>query len=408
MKKIDTNLHKPVTFVNGTKYKLDKAYTFVNGEKKLIWGDSGVQIDYISSTGTLGGGIVFAIGEDWMHASNGNNVYKIDIANLSNPTLIQSVEWGKVFNYSGVLSGNGNSIFHTSKQATNNRLSVDSSGNIVVSQTFTSGGTNNKVDFVDSYVLSITSLTHTVSSTSQTRIYTYGSDYYFNTTKKHTTGTWATNNANSLYYSGTSGSTTTYPRPTTSSAMLYPAIQYDSDTILINLSGAKTNGAGIYKMTYNSLTKIGNNINGLRLVDDNVICRTYYSGTDTYGSIEPNCLSLLDKTSLSTLYTYPASPDTSKKLIFLGKSGNYYYVIEKPNVDTVIGGVKLVILNSADLSVAFERTLPDDPFNENNGKPTFWMNSECIAQITNSGFLAVSTYDSSTLALRVARFSALI
>lgn len=389
MKKIDTNLHKPVIFINGDKYKLDKAYTFVNGQKQIIWGESGVQIDYISSTGVLGGGNLFCIGEDKAYAYQGYNIYQIDISNLSSPALITNpVLWGNVFDYNAYLSSGTDIIFQTYNNSTKqcNRLKIDGNGDVSAIKSFTFGGTSVR-GFVDNYVFSTSALTHTVSSTSQTRTYTYGTDYYWNTEKKYSTGSWASSNNNAVtYYSG--------------------RLQVDSNTVLINIS-ANPGGAytsGLYKATYNGLTKVNSNkINGMELLDNNVIC-----------SVVGDTFYIYDKTSYTVLDSYtsptPSGSVSGRVVKFLGKVDNYYYLLTMQNPQYVISNdpINLIILNDSDLSVAYEKELPRDPFNENNGNPTFWFNCETIPQISQTGFLGVSTYNTSTLGLRIVRFSGLI
>lgn len=397
MKKIDTNLHKPVIFINGDKYKLDKAYTFVNGQKQMIWGESGVQIDYISSTGVLGGGKVFCISEYKAYAYQGYNIYQIDISNLSSPALITNpVLWGNVFDYNAYLSSGTDIIFQTYNNSTKqcNRLKIDGNGDVSAIKSFTFGGTSVR-GFVDNYVFSTSALTQVISSTSQTRFYTYGTDYYWNTEKKYSTGTWSSSpyqNYNAVtYYSG--------------------RLQVDSNTVLINIS-ANPGGAytsGLYKATHNGLTKVSSNIiTGMEMLDGDVICRTLYEGGGTYiGEPDPTSLALIDKTSFAELYKYPLNPDIDHRLKFLGRIGNYYYVIIRPATN-ITGQAKLVLLSSNNLSVAYEKQLPDDPFNENNGNPTFWLNCNTVPQISQTGFLGVSTYNTSTLGLRIVRFSGLI
>lgn len=396
MKKIDTNLHKPVTFINGTKYKLDKAWTFVNGEKKQIWGETGVQIDYISSTGTLSCGTIFCIGETWACGSYNKNVYRIDISNLNNPTLITNpVAWGVAGYYSSYLSNGTDSIFHAynSTNSQVNRLKVDINGNVSAIKSFNYSGSSLN-GFVNNYAFSTTPLTHIVSTTHTTTSYKYGTDYYWNTEKKYTTGTWSSSpyqNYTAVFYSE-------------------GGLQIDDNTLLINISAnpGASSSHGLYKATYGGLTKVNSNqITRMKLLDGNVICRTLYQGGGL-ATQNSNTLAIIDKTSYAELHRYPSSSDNSHRIHFLGKIDSYYYVITIPSSDTVSGEVKFVVLNSSDLSVVFEKQLPDDPFNEDNGKATFWVNGSCTPQISNTGFLAFSRFVPATLSLRIARFSAFV
>ena len=119
-------------------------------------------------------------------------------------------------------------------------------------------------------------------------------------------------------------------------------------------------------------------------------------------------VSLLDSSSYSELYRYDTDYDNTGKILkFLGRIGNYYYVITMPSLANATGGVKIIALNKADLTVAFSKDLPADPFEENGGLITYWKNCSTVAQVSQTGFLGVSTYNSNTLGLRVARFSAI-
>lgn len=377
MQQIDTNLHKPVIFLNGTKYKLDKAYTFINGEKKILWGESGVQIDYISSTGSLGGGYVFAIGENWVDAYRSSVIYRINISNLSNPTLIQNVTWGNVRDFNGYQTTAGTMMFDTERyssgNATSNKLQVSTTdGSIVVGGNGTYTGTY--LMFTDNNLVTRTARTYYIQQTGQSR--TFGTNFYWNGVLKYSTGrtpTSATDVSGDLYLNGS-------------------ALQVGQDSIIFNLTGNYGSGSGLYLGTDSSYNRVANGIGGTKVYDDDAILND--------GS---NRVSLLDKTSYAELAYYEANIGDVLKC--LGRIGNYYYVLTMPSNLTATSGVKLILLNKSDLSVAFTRDLPSDPFNEYEGKITFWLNIVYTMQISQTGFLGVSTYNTSTLGLRIARFS---
>lgn len=392
MSKIDTGLHKPVTFINGTKYKLDKAYTFVNGVKQEIWGEIGVQVDFISSTGVLGGGIVFAIGENWANASASGNVFKLDISNLSNPTLTQSVAWGNVIEHNGFLSTANNLIFHTTlNTSSHNRLSLSENGSLSVIKNLTSSYaatgdvTTSTRGFTENYVFNTSQLVQYVSpqiGSGTGRLITYGTKYYWNTEQRYSTGSYP--NAYSYMSSG--------------------GLQLDANNIVVNLTGS--GGSGFYKAAYSGLTKVRDEaLVAAELLDGNVICGIK-PGTSSLGTALHNAFVLTDKTSFAELAVFPTDYDTIRKQHkFLGKIGNYYYVLRLPAYYTDEKVVKLFLLNESDLSVAYEKDLPVDPFNENNGATTFWANATIFPQDSITGYLACSTFDVNTLSLRIARFS---
>lgn len=378
MKKIDTNLRKPVIFLNGTKYKLDKAYTFVNGVKQILWGESGVQIDYISSTGVLGGGMLFAIGEDWLDAYRSNTIYRISIANLSNPTLIQSVNWNNVSNFNGFQTTAGNMIFDTYAYAGGNTTSNELQVN-PVNGTITVGGnatyTGNYLMFTNNNLTTHKTKTKTFTPSTGTVSLQYGTDFIWNGVVKYSTGREPTSVQDRNFSLKLNGK----------------ALQVGTDTIIFNLTG-DYGSPGLYSGTPTGYNRITNTNTGTYMYD------TDYILVEHSISIE-----LLDKTSYTSVYTYTS--DTNNVLKCLGRNGDYYYIIEYPSSSSATSGVKLKLLSKSDLSVAFTRDLPADPFNENSGFTTFWRNCSCIIQNTQTGFLGVGTYNANTLALRVARIS---
>lgn len=391
MKKIDTNLHKPVTFIGGDKYILDKAWVFVNGVKNIIWGESGMQIDYISSTGSLGGGNIFAIGENWVDCTWNKNVYRIDISNLSNPTLIQNVQWGSAVSYNGYQTVIGSMVFYnreyTSGVYTSNKLFLDPvSGVITVGRS--KNDTNIYLCDTDNYLITETNRTKTFPNT---RI-TYGTNFYWDGILKYSTGREPANvqdTSGNLVLSGS-------------------AIQVDQDSIIFNLSGSYGSGSGLYLGTDTTYNRLTGTRSGNLMYDDNAITQEYYNGTAFVGNAPKTAISLLDKTSYAETHIFDTDFDNTGKILkFLGRVGNYYYVITMPNNSNATSGVKVVALNKSDLSVAFSRDLPADPFEENNGTIAYWYNCSTVPQVSQTGFVGVSTYNANTLGLRIVRFSAI-
>ena len=308
MRKINTNLHKPVIFLNNTKYKLDKAYTFVNGQRYQIWGESGVQIDYIKSTDSLGVGRIFAIGDDWMDVYRFNEKFlrRIDISDLSNPIEIESQELGRIIQSSGRLTGNGETIFYTEPTlSTHNKIKVKQDGTIENIGSFTSSG-NTHIAFTDSYVVDSKTRTYTATSSQSTSTYTIGSDYYWDSTVKYSTGSWASGNTDLICYAGNVVRT----GRTSSAAFPYSGLEYDSDNVLLcmRVGTNKASYAGLYKANISGYQKINDMVGGFMLVDGNVICRCYnpnWTGVLSLSiSSYSNTFAILDKNTLTTLYTY--------------------------------------------------------------------------------------------------------
>lgn len=111
-----------VTFNNGTKVKVNKGYTFVNGEKILLWGDSvtlmrinvGVSGDIIwlddkNLLTNTRNGTYYSGGVAWYY--NGT----FDLYNISNPmstTLVNSNQWGQNPLFSCGESSSNNLVFY--------------------------------------------------------------------------------------------------------------------------------------------------------------------------------------------------------------------------------------------------------------------------------------------------------
>lgn len=370
MKKIDTNLHKPVTFIGGNKYILDKAWVFVNGVKNIIWGQSGVQIDYISSTGSLGGGNLFAIGENWVNCYNNNTVYRIDISNLSNPTLVQNVAWGNVLRYNGFQSAN-DFVFESWNTATRtaSKLSVDSNGGVSVLDssaiTATSSSTNTTT-FVGATDNKIVCAFSEITSIQPTTV--YKRSFYWSGVLKYAESNWV-------------GGLGTLCQTTSSSVLI------------------KKGTSAIYSATESGLTSLGVNVSFVDSIYDNgnVYCLSADSGNNVVNKYASNDLG-------NVLYSY--SEGVGKKIKIIGAvSGNLYVlVVPTANISSA-SEVKFVILDMADLTSIHNEVLPNDPFNENNGVPTFWIDCKGMFQVSQTGFVGVSTYNANTLGLRIARFS---
>lgn len=120
MQQITGSGNKPVVFINGVKKKLVKGVTFINGEKKLLWGQTGIIVDVIDYAQA---GILTTINITPVWASNNHvwaNIrdawYKISVSNISNPSIAQSVSWGGEIAYSNIDSTQATVFFTASDE----------------------------------------------------------------------------------------------------------------------------------------------------------------------------------------------------------------------------------------------------------------------------------------------------
>lgn len=373
MKKIDTTLHKPVIFLNGQKKVLDKAWTFINGEKIQLWGKEGVQIDYIRANGLISGqNKIVAIGENWAVLNSAGTYYdyvnRVDISNLSNPTLIQSVSWGTVVpnGYNGYRSSGDGWCFNASTSAgqtsSGNELSINpSTGVVSINRTYSTTSINGAGfrGVNDSYFMFYSIETY-YAPIGNTRIkITYGSRFYFNNSQRYTIGT--TSDAHYVNQTG------------------YP-VQINAGDFLLKTT------KGTYLANYSGITQKTSTQLNLFMLD----------GNDVVSVEGGNTIRFLNKSSLAVSKTYSAASGYS--LLFLGKNGTYYYFIEYKSDDA-----KLRVVKQSDMSLAFEESLPVDPFNDG---VDFWATCTTIPQITKSGYLGVSGSEAGKL--RIVRFSELL
>lgn len=378
MQKIDTNLHKPVTFINGTKYKLDKAWTFVNGVKQQIWGESGVQIDYIKSDGVLGGGNVFAIGETWANVWNNKVVYRLNISNLNSPSVAQSLSWGNINHCSYYQSTNSTAIFATldAQNKTGRKVAMSvSDGSMSVTQTATVTDSYSGTTGFSLFGMTNSFIVFDYSVLQQLRpsvIYTH--NIYWNNVKKYS------QDLMGMSY--------------------HPLVQTTSSTFLVGTSLSGASGYVVESFSETGYTSAGSlyGSGGTNMIYDN--------GNLFYTSINSSIGNIV-KVAANDVSTvlYRLEAGENRKFYLFGKIDSYLYCLDLPTTSAANSVVKFKLLNASDLTVAFEKVLPNDPYNENSGLPTFWMNATCIPQVSHTGFVGLGTYTASTLGLRIARFS---
>lgn len=366
MKRIDTTLHKPVIFLNGQKRVLDKAWTFINGEKVQLWGQEGVQIDYIKADGLISGITKpKAIGSNWLVAGSDRvyyeNINRIDISNLSNPTLVQQVGWGTA-RYNGFKSqDSGLYYFDASVSAgttsAGNELTVNPENGVVSVVRSNSTTQDNSASFrgtTNSYFI----YCHQRRS-GQPINRVYGSDIYFNTSLRVSIGT-----TSDWYYITDDFFT-----------------QVSASDVLANTN------KGLHTLNYNGITqKSSSQFNILMLDGGDLVCQ------------DGNKISLVDKDSLTEGLSYTASTGTN--LTFVGRNGNFYYIVER---DTATGLTTLKLLRKTDFALSYVKDLPSDPFGD---EIDFWASFNVSPIVSKSGFLAIGGNTSGQT--RIVRFSSLL
>lgn len=386
MKRIDTTLHKPVIFLNGQKKVLAKAWTFINGEKVQLWGQAGIQVDYIKSDGLVSGwNIAVAIGEDWATLSGSRSgtprVTRLNIANIDSPTVIQTVNWGYWPRNNTYLSDSNYLVFYGYNYDTHalNRLKTAySDGTVSVDASYTTAG-KTLIGDIGNYSFEYETLTKTFAQP-QTLTRQYGTRFYSNGSSAYSVGTQPTSVSD-----GNFG-----PRLTT------VGLQYDSSNwygIFLG-SGSYSTNSGTWKMGVASASKVSGTSYNMSFLDgNNIVVRGGSS------------IQLLNKTSLSVVYSGETLTDNGMSFKIIGRNGNYYYVVQYPSTAVAGGVVTLYLFDATDLSTVYTQTLPSDPFNENSGVSSFWNNCVPSPQNTGSGFLAVSGEGNAQI--RIVRFSEL-
>ncbi|MBQ1758980.1 MAG: hypothetical protein IIZ94_04775 [Prevotella sp.] len=407
MKKIDVNLHKPVVFLNGQKRSIDKAWVFVNGEKKLLWGEIGVAIDYIEPSLDIGS--VFAIGENWVDTSNGGVVSFWDMSNLSNITLKESVGWGDVGYQNEYQTTSGHPIYYGNTSVNANKmelnvntgdLNVLSSINGLDNHTFT-GNSNSyafRTETLKKSFVNTSRVGRTPSSTVVTL--TYGTNFYWNGSSRYSTGRVPSSTSDSNYALYMSGS----------------GLQIDDNAFLINMVGTYSTGEGLYRAEYSGLTKIqASQVRNMEMLDGNKICCSVFvntqSGVYYTGYVAPTDFYIVHSGNFSELFRMSVADQRKNVLRFVGELNGYYYLVKAMNYSNEYAAeVKLLLVDKETYQTVWEQDLPVDPFNQFSGKGTFWASQYTTATVQKSqtGFLALTYRDSTSGVVKIVRFGGLL
>ena len=412
MKQIDTTLHKPVIFIGGQKKILDKAWMFVNGEKNMLWGKSGVVVDLITAEVGSGTLELAGVADDWMLVGSGSNVILFDIKNLSSPIQKSSVAWGGL-KYSGYQTTDGQYVFYGENGNILNKVLVNpKTGVASVSESYTStfdGAFLAKTNYWMEY-LNLSVNYHQTAGPSigvgSTVRFLYGTQWAFNSSVRFTTGrepAHANDGRNPYMFRFSNG-----------------GIQVNDTSVLLNIaSDGYSTGAGSYLLNYNGFTKLGNTVSRPFLLDgDRVLGQAgylRYTGTNVLSSevFDMHTLILYDSVAFQEIARFTVNENTgtgkpSHGMAFLGRNGDYYYVIKYPYVAQV-GGVSLILLSKDDLSVVYEMELPSDPFNEYDGMCNYYLRGGWTGYPSQTGFVGFRGATTSGNAVgRIMRFSALM
>lgn len=168
---------RPVVFLNGVKKRLIKGLTFVNGQKKYLWGTES-RIEFFSfawdlgqtdnviididetrmtlfgkvftkvwqSGSTIGGGGRLPVTPSyrpagWAYVSQSNRLTTLDISNVSAGTQLQSYNWGGTSNLvTPNESDDSQTVWYTTSSGTRNRIKYLRGGVPVVDGTYSGTG----------------------------------------------------------------------------------------------------------------------------------------------------------------------------------------------------------------------------------------------------------------------------
>lgn len=141
----------PVTFIDGQKKTLTKGIAFINGEKKVLWEAHALAIDYIPGLqiGTPLHPVIYTSPSKLILGHNNGYVSRVDISNISNPLVENSVVMGVPCSYSLFDSTLDTSVFYaygsTSTNKAQSLLVNHRTGEISVKDvvTFPNSGTKN-------------------------------------------------------------------------------------------------------------------------------------------------------------------------------------------------------------------------------------------------------------------------
>lgn len=324
---------------------------------------------------------LFAIGSNWVNLTkqNSNTLYHIDLTNTSSP-VITSNTYGDVKLVNGYLSSDNGLIVGSwnSNDKTGYKLSINNDTgamNVLLSSTVSSG--NRILGVTETNVV-------IVYSERQGSTAYYIDKIYWNGIEKYSMP-----QSNKLWgaYMQTSPETLAITKPTNSEAATITASGYTTLSSIQNWSTLDKVG---YLQTktdiFNSmLTITATALNGNYLFkrsNSDIVStsNSHHAGADHYMWI----IGALD----DKLYCIDISGWDSTNKTWTSSSVT-----------------KLMLLDANNFSTIYEEILPNDPFNEYSGVPTFWDNARCLASESYTGYLGVCQYNTTTNKLNIVKFS---
>ena len=319
---------------------------------------------------------VFAIGKNWINVVKKNtyNTYHIDLS--TNTPSITTINLGEVQEANAYLS-NANNMFFSSRDVTNKifrKLKMNTSTGELTEELSVTGGSR-ILGFTENAIATV--LSQRDGSTAY-----YYDHVYWNGVEKYT-----------------------LPR---SNRLYGEYIQVSDDTLGI----IKVTNAKYATITESGYTEVGtiqtggsaSNFGFLRNKNEifnttTTILKTDFTGNYIYRRSNSN--------PISPLNSYTGG--TNNMIGAIGILNNYMYCINLSNYPwSESSVVKLIILDVSDWSVVYEKVLPNDPFNEYDGLPTFWVKASCIATESYTGYLGYGFYNTTTNKYNVVRIAQIL
>ena len=324
---------------------------------------------------------LFAVGSNWVDLTkqNSNTVYHIDLTNTSSP-VITSNAYGDVKLVNGYLSDSNGLIVGSwnSSDKIGYKLSINNStGAItpVLNSTVSSG--NRILGVTETNVVVVYSERQGTTAYYIDKIYWNGVEKYSMPQSNRLWGAYMQTGPETLAIAKTTNS-----ELATATASGYTAQSSIQDWSTLDKVGYLQTKTDIYN---SMLTITATALNGNYLFkrsNSNVVSASasHHAGADHY-------------------------------MWIIGAMDNKLYCIDISGWDTTnktwtsSSVVKLLLLDPSDFSLIYEEVLPNDPFNEYSGVPTFWDNARCLASESYTGYVGVCQYNTTTNKLNIAKFS---
>lgn len=321
---------------------------------------------------------LFAVGSNWVNLTkqNSNTVYHIDLTNTSSP-IITSNTYGDVKLVNGYLSDSNGLIVGSwnSSDKIGYKLSINNStGAItpVLNSTVSSG--NRILGVTETNVVVVYSERQGTTAYYIDRIYWNGVEKYSMPQSNRLWGAYMQTGPETLAIAKVTNS-----ELATATASGYTAQSSIQDWSTLDKVGYLQTKTDIYN---SMLTITASGLNGNYLFkrsNSSVVSASssHHAGADHY-------------------------------MWIIGAMDNKLYCIDISGWNsgwTSSSVTKLMLLSTTDFSTIYEEVLPNDPFNEYSGVPTFWDSARCLASESYTGYVGVCQYNTTTNKLNIAKFS---